>query len=404
MSGVNRRQVLRTAGVIGAAAATTAIAPRAWSWSSGGSIAGTTTTVDPAGVWDDPADYLVKGLLARGAVPAVNAALAGWVHNADVVPAAMPADVRDFIAAARRLPAWADRSKLLAAAQLNKRQGDLIAVLYGMGSGMMSCLIPHEARAVYYSRGGANMKDRIAKTAKLGYDIGAPGAYEPTGSMVVTAVKTRLVHAGVRNLLPASPYWKNSADQAVPISQLDLLVTWHSLASFVMAHLEAWKVPMTAAERAGYLHLWQVSAHMLGIQDRFIPATWADAYAQRQQVLDTVLAPTSEGLKLAQVLVNLGSDADGGFASKPMLQAMTRHILGDHYADLLAMPHQLLLDASIKAGWPTFLTLRNGGSVLPLVPELYNLFDEFLRRGTLFYLSEGRRIEIAIPDGNRTSF
>ena len=36
-----------------------------------------------------------------------------------------------------------------------------------MGSGMMSCLIPHEARAVYYSRGGANMKDRISKTAKL---------------------------------------------------------------------------------------------------------------------------------------------------------------------------------------------------------------------------------------------
>ncbi|WP_460852660.1 oxygenase MpaB family protein [Nocardioides montaniterrae] len=379
-------------------------APRAWSWSSSGSIAGSTTTTDPAWVWDDPADTLVAAVLARGGVAEVNAALAGWQKNSDAVPAATPPDVAEFVAAARQLPAWADPAKLVAAAQFNKRQGDVIAVLYGMGSGMMSCLIPHEARAVYCSRGGANMKDRIAKTAKLGYDIGAINAYDAAGSMVVTAVKTRLVHAAVRNLLPSSPYWRPTADQTTPISQRDLLITWHSLASTVMANLERWKVPMTAAEKSAYLHLWQVSAHLLGIQDQFIPATWADAFAQRDELLTPVIAPTSEGLKLAQVLVNLGSSVDGGFASRPMLESMTRYVLGSTYADLLGLPRHPVQDESIALGWPGFIALRSAGLNLPLMPDVYNLFDEFLRQGALFYLSSGQKIDIVVPDGNRTSF
>ncbi|HWU20680.1 MAG TPA: oxygenase MpaB family protein [Nocardioides sp.] len=402
---MSRRRILVGGTALGALGAVQlASAPAGWSWSSSGSIAGGTTTTDPNTVWDDPADWIAAAVLGRGGVAEVNAALATWVTNADAVPGAAPSDVADFIATARQLPSWADQAQLDRAAQFNKDQGDVIAVLYGMGSGMMSCLIPHEARAVYYSRGGATMKDRIAKTAKLGYDIGAVDAYRPAGSMVVTAVKTRLVHAAVRTLLPQSAYWTPTADQSRPISQRDLLITWHSLASFVMANLEKWKVPVSAADKAAYLHLWQVSAHLLGIQDQFIPATWEDAYAQKAQLLDPVIAPTSEGLKLAQILINLGSDADGGFLSKPMLQAMTRYVLGGTYADMLAIPRQPLLDASIAAGWPGFIAMREAGLNLPLMGDLYNLFDEFLRQGALFYLSSGQRIDIVMPDANRQSF
>ena len=44
----------------------------------------------------------------------------------------------------------------------------------------MSCAIPDEARAVYHSKGGEDMRDRVAKTAKLGYDIGTENAFDPT--------------------------------------------------------------------------------------------------------------------------------------------------------------------------------------------------------------------------------
>ena len=121
-------------------------------------------------------------------------------------------------------------------------------MLYGFASGMMSTVIPKEARAVYYSRGGADMKDRITKTAKLGYDIGSLNAYRPDGEMVVTCVKTRLAHAAVRHLLPQSAWWSNVASEKVPISQADVMVTWHSLPTTVMRNLEKWHVPIARDE------------------------------------------------------------------------------------------------------------------------------------------------------------
>jgi len=220
----------------------------------------------------------------------------------------------------------------------------------------------------------------------------------------VTAVKTRMTHAAVRNLLPQSRYWTPTADEPKPLRQLDLLITWHSLASFVMQHLELWNVPVTDEEADAYLHLWQVSAHMLGIQDQFIPATWSDAFAQKAHVLDPILSPTTEGLKLAQILVNLGSSIDGGFASKPMFEAMTRYVLGGKYANWLQFRPNLLLDVGIAMGWPMFVAVREGTLPLPGAADFYWAIDEFIRRGALYYLSSGQTIDITIPDGNRTAF
>src|SRR4029079_6333176 len=99
-------------------------------------------------------------------------------------PSGLPADVRAFIERARVLPSWVDQGKLATAVRFNEKRGLYLGVLYGLASGMMSTVIPKEARAVYYSKGGADMKDRISKTAKLGYDIGTRNAYDADGEMM----------------------------------------------------------------------------------------------------------------------------------------------------------------------------------------------------------------------------
>src|SRR5436190_8126060 len=113
MEGISRRQVLRTVSVAGAVTALgTTTSPAAWSWSSTGSIAGASTSVDPSTVWDEPADQLLASLLDRGDVPALNTALRSWVKNSDALPDTVPTDVHDFIQSARQLPNWADATKL----------------------------------------------------------------------------------------------------------------------------------------------------------------------------------------------------------------------------------------------------------------------------------------------------
>ena len=91
----------------------------------------------------------------------VNELLRTWTKNGQPLPAGLPADLRDFMEYARQLPPWTDQGKLDTAVEFNKKRGLYLGVLYGFASGMMSTVIPKEARAVYYSKGGADMKDRI---------------------------------------------------------------------------------------------------------------------------------------------------------------------------------------------------------------------------------------------------
>ncbi|WP_378741785.1 oxygenase MpaB family protein [Nocardia brasiliensis] len=406
MDKLSRRNAFRVGGALGAFGALAVVAParaEPWTWSPQGSVAGSGPGADPMTVWDAEADPIVAALLDRGEVPRVNDLLRTWTRNGQPLPPGLPTELRDFMEYARQLPPWADHGKLATAIEFNEKRGLYLGVLYGLASGMMSTVIPREARAVYYSKGGANMKDRISKTAKLGYDIGTANAYAPDGEMIVTCVKTRLVHAAVRHLLPQSPHWAHAAEEDVPISQNDMMVTWHSLPTTVMQKLTSWRVPIPAAESAAFLHTWQLCAHLLGIRDEYIPASWDEANSQAKQVLDPVLAPTPEGVKLADILLNLGAQLDLAILSKPILGAFTRFLLGDKIADSLYIAREPVWDPLLNVSWGPFIAVREGLlPVVPLASETYWLFDEFLRRAALLYLSELRpTISIEIPQSNR---
>ncbi|MFI6870046.1 oxygenase MpaB family protein [Nocardia sp. NPDC050406] len=406
MDGLNRRNALKigaTLGAVGALAAAVPARAQPWTWSPEGSVAGAGAGADPMTVWDPEADQLVAGLIDRGEVPHVNNLLRTWTRNGQPLPAGLPNELRDFMEYARQLPQWADHGKLATAVQFNKKRGLYLGVLYGLASGMMSTVIPKEAKAVYYSKGGHDLKDRISKTAKLGYDIGTYNAYAPDGEMVVTCVKTRLVHAAVRHLLPQSPHWAHSAEEEIPISQNDMMVTWHSLPTTVMRHLTAWRVPIPPAESDAFLHSWQVAAHMLGIRDEYIPNTWADANSQAAQVLDPILAPTPEGAKLADRLLRLGTQLDLALLTKPVLGAFTRFLLGDQIADGLGIAREPVWDPLLRVSWGPFIAVREGIlTVVPPTADAYWLFDEFLRQAALIYLAELRLpISIELPTMNR---
>jgi hypothetical protein len=410
MEKISRRKMLLKGGALGAAGALGLAAPAGakslWTWKATGSVAGAGTGADPRWVWDEETDPLVASLLDRGDVPRVNQLLRGWTTNAQPLPAGLPADVRDYIEHARQLPTWADAAKLQTATQFYKKRGLYLGLCYGFASGMMSCAIPNEARAVYYSKGGGDMRDRITKTAKLGHDIGDLNAYKPDGDMAVTAVKTRLVHAAVRHLLPQSPHWPETGGiKPIPISQADIMVTWHSLATTANRQLTRWKLRIPQAESDAFLHLWQVSASMLGVEDEYIPATWAEADAQAQQVLDPVLATTPEGLALADILLDLAQldlNGDGRSFLRPPLHALTRYMLGDHVTDSIGVPREPYWDGLVEWAWPRFVAIREGALLLPLTPDLAWIFDEILRTGVLFYLGKAQNIYIEMPTANRT--
>ncbi|MBB5915149.1 hypothetical protein BJY24_004016 [Nocardia transvalensis] len=406
MDRLSRRKAMVAGGALGAAGALAMVTParaEPWSWSPEGSVAGSGAGADPLTIWDPEADPVVAAVLDRGEAPQVNTLLRTWTRNGQPLPDGLPPDLRDFMEYARRMPQWVDQGKLATAVEFNKKRGLYLGVLYGLASGMMSTVIPKEARAVYYSKGGQDLKDRISKTAKLGYDIGTANAYGPDGEMVVTCVKTRIVHAAVRHLLPNSPGWAQVAEERIPISQNDIMVTWHSLPTTVMKHLTAWRVPIPAHESEAFLYSWQLAGHLLGVRDEYIPNSWPEANSQAAQVLDPILAATPEGAKLADRLLSLGANLDLAILSKGVLGAFTRFLLGDKIADELAIAREPVWDPLLRVSWGPFIAVREGLlPVVPLAPDAYWLFDEFLRQSALLYLAQLRMpISIELPTANR---
>jgi endo-cleaving rubber dioxygenase len=387
MDQLNRRKMLIMGGTLGALGALGMATPAQ-------------AVPDPHWVWDEEADPLVASILDRGQVAEVNRLLRTWTRNGQPLPAGLPEDLRAFIENARQLPSWADRAKLEVANSFVETKGTYLVLLYGLGGGILSTAIPNEARAVYYSKGGADLKDRAAKTGKLGYDVHELNAFRPDGHILVTAVKTRLVHAAVRHLLPQSPHWTGE----IPISQNDMLVTWHTLPTYVMRKLTEWRVPVTAAQADAYLHVWQVTAHMLGIRDEYVPTSWAAANAQSAQVLDPVMASTREGVALADLILTISSQGvSPGDTSRPLFNAMARYLVGDRVADWSAIRREPFWGPLVRTGFPAWVALRESLMPLPLIPEIAWTLDEIIRQYVLFYLSEGEEISIEIPDMNRPS-
>lgn len=399
MSNLSRRKVLSLGAALGLVGA--AGTSDAWAWSSRGSVAGTGSGTDPEYVWDDEVDQLLVSLIENGQVPAVNTAMASWVNNNDPLPTGLPAGLTAYLQKVNKLPSWADPAKLARAADFNRRKDTYLFLLYGLGSGIMSTVIPREAKSVYWSAGGADMKDRAAKTFTFGYDLAQLKGFEPTGQFVVTANKTRLVHAAVRHLLPQSPHWTAVSDQDIPISNADILVTFHSLGTYVRRKLLDWKVPFPAEDQDAFLHSWQVALHLLGVRDEYVPKTWADAEEQSGQVLTPILAPTTEGIELAEDLLGLPSQVDLG-VTHGFLNEFVRYVLSDEIGDWLSLKRDPTSAALIRTVWPGFIKFREG--LTPVAPASFYLFDQFVRALAMAFLnngSSGTTTPIVIPTGNR---
>ncbi|MFF9150214.1 oxygenase MpaB family protein [Streptomyces sp. NPDC014861] len=401
MDNLSRRKALSLGVALGLVSAANPL--QAWAATGPAATGGAAAGTGPEWIWDEAADPLMAAMLEQGKVPGINATWASWVNNDDPLPAGLPPEFAAHLGRVNRLPSWADPAKLARAADFNRRRDTYLFMLYGLGSGIMSTVIPREAKSVYWSAGGADMQDRAAKTFTFGYDLAELNAFEPSGQFVVTANKTRVVHAAVRHLLPQSPHWRAVADETVPISAADILVTFHSLGTYVYRKLRDWRIPFPAADQEAFLHSWQVAMHLLGVPVEHIPRTWAEAERQSAQVLTPILTPSTEGIALAEDLLGLTAQIDLG-VTRGFLNEFVRYVLSDQVGDWLGLRRDYAAAALVRTAWPAFILFREGLS--PIMPKSFYMFDQFVRALAMLFLnkgSSGKTTPITIPTGNRAA-
>jgi hypothetical protein len=161
-------------------------------------------------------------------------------------------------------------------------------------------------------------------------------------------------------------------------------------------------VPITAADSQAYLHVWQVTAHMLGVRDEYIPQSWAAANTQSDEVLPPNMGPTREGVELTDILLGqLAEQTSPLSVSRPLVNALARYLVGNQIADWDGIKREPFWEPLIATAWPALVKFREKLIPLPLVPEVAWVLDEAVRQYILLFLTKAQETKIEIPTINR---
>ena len=259
---------------------------------------------------DPQADLAVRRLMEEREVRAVNEVFKTLRADDAPIPDDAPAPFREFAEATRGLPSWADRGRLARGGDVFLKHAFSSAVVMLASSLPRGYAAPCLCHVLSISRDLATHPyQRLMGVIQLLVNVSSKGSFEPDGRAVITAQKLRLLHAGVRTLVPRfRPGYEEKF--GVPVNHEDMLATIMGFSYLVIEGIRRLGLSLSDAEAEDLYYLWRVYAALMGIHpegrpddDSYIPATveeagqFYEAFARRQ---DTGPAENPYGLVLTQ--------------------------------------------------------------------------------------------------------
>lgn len=291
---------------------------------------------------DPLADAATEALLAQRDL--ADALQRGIAFGSDTV-ADLPTAVRQLLHDAESVPDWVDPSRLARGVDAYLSIGALwLGISLGPGSLAHTYSSPSIAQ-VLMTTGNLQTRAmrRLQETANWQYHTLRPGGLARGTPGYVHTLQVRMLHARVRaNLLARG--WDGAS--GAPINQLEMMRTWLDFTAVPFNALVKLGIEFTQDELGDLYHVWQLVAHLLGIDARFYRRV--SDQASGEQMLALIDAASGEpsaasatlteqmlisaGHRLAPML-KLPDDVAVG-----LMQAFCRLFHGDEMADKLGVP------------------------------------------------------------------
>jgi hypothetical protein len=356
-------------------------------------------------------------------IAAVNRVFGDWTSNENLSawqPAAglapeIAASLLQYVAASRALPEWADTKKMARAEELFMEYGTLSATLLFCAS-LPECYVIPDLSAVLHVTGQLEKHTdyRVRSTGAMIFPVMMPGGLtDATGGGMAQIFKVRLIHATIRHLiLRNSPKdavanlavnalgivppiatipdatnmhqvlfahgWKTGED-GLPCNQEELAYTLLTFSYVFLRGLRTLGLGFTRADEEAYLHTWNVTGHMLGI-DRALMANTMDgaqklfAEMQARGRADQQEHASDPRPSLGNALIDAMKNVIPLNIFKPFPQLMTCHLVGKETSKDLGLtasvpwPSQILfyamlgisrlIDSVARLIWPEFSITR----------------------------------------------
>lgn len=293
---------------------------------------------------DPLGDALARDILAGAPREPFETALAKGI---DAVPNPSPA-LRAFFEAVDRVPDWVDPRKLRLGARTYQRTGQSMMFVLSAWSLMNGY---HSSAAVkpLMATGqlDAAAPRRLAETGRFLVEVCQTNGLERFAPGFQTAVRVRLMHAIVRQLLLRKGNWRTD-DWGLPINQADMVGT---VIEFSLLFLEGCRVMgfhFEPRESEAVVHLWRYVGHLSGVDPELLEELSTEARGVRFAELVKLVqpGPDQDSIDLAAAL----RVVPRRLASSPVERllapftiryhdGLTRVFNGDRVADALRIPN-----------------------------------------------------------------
>jgi hypothetical protein len=287
-------------------------------------------------VCDEPADRAVGELFEKHDLEAVGRLMRTLVRNDALPPQELPEYVKRYLEDTDDLPPWADLARIRRGSEFFADNGPAIVMAFNCAS-LPFCYVARKGVQVLHltARLQTNPVRRIAETSQMIVDVLAPGGLEPGGAGIRDAQKVRLMHAAVRHLIDASGSW--DPEWGRPINQEDLAGTLISFTVPVIRSLRKLGVNVGEEQADDYQHAWNVVGSMLGIDERLLCRTYAEAEELSEAILHRHLEACVEGREMTEALVQSLEHLIPGTMFDGLPGYMIRYLGTDELADALGV-------------------------------------------------------------------
>jgi hypothetical protein len=290
----------------------------------------TADTLQPLRSAGDPlADDVISQIFADGGVASMNNLMRNFVANEYPVPDGLPPAVRTYLEQSRELPPWTDPARIKAGGEVFWRFGPKLILILNCYS-LPFCYLGRNGAPVLAltNRLVSNPTRRIVETAQMLVDVMQPdGLTGATGRGRLTIQKVRLMHAAIRRLAPLAAEWKS--EYGLPVNQEDLAGTLMSFSWIALDGLAKLGVELSDDDREAYIHSWNVTGHLLGIEDQLLPDSAAEAKALADAIAAHEFGPSPEGQQLAASLIQMLTHILPGNVFDRVPQLLTSYFLGE---------------------------------------------------------------------------
>ena len=288
-------------------------------------------------VGDPRGDAAIQAVFAAHDMRSLDRFMGQLVANRDI-PADLPTEIAAFLAGTSALPHWANPKQLAAGARLFNIYGPVSLVALVCAS-LPECYTMRTGVRILdlTSQLGQHTNRRLHQTAAMVLSVMGQDAFEPEGSAIRQTQKVRLIHAAIRvrvlsalgttgvtaaygseipfvikdavqsvnDVIAAKGFDWQVARDGMPINQEDLAFTLLTFGHVIPQAMRALGIKLSNDEYKAFLHCWNVSGFLLGVDETLMAHTLADAEELFARIKGRQAGPSPAGARLADSLLTV---------------------------------------------------------------------------------------------------